>query len=229
MKQTKLGGLMGLLCVVALSSVGCTDWQKKYQDLEVQYADLTAKHNQCIQDRSDLQTRVSQVESDKTALTNQLGEKTTELSDAQSEIARLKAGTGSPPPVPTPPGAGRPVQLYTVASDILFPAGGATLTDAGKRALDAVVSDLQTNYTGMTIRVFGHTDSDPIKKTAKLWQDNLDLSANRAMAVTRYVRAKGINPALIETVAMGETKPLASNATKDGKAKNRRVEIAVVR
>ena len=78
------------------------------------------------------------------------------------------------------------------------------------------------------MRVYGYTDSDPIKRSARLWKDNLDLSANRAMAVTRELRKLGIPAESIETVAMGATRSVAPNRTKADKAKNRRVEIVVV-
>ena len=65
-------------------------------------------------------------------------------------------------------------------------------------------------------------------KTKAKWDDNLDLSANRAMAVTRYLTGKGLDSAMIETVGMGAAQPVASNSSKDGKARNRRVEIYAV-
>jgi chemotaxis protein MotB len=116
-----------------------------------------------------------------------------------------------------------------ISSDVLFSAGSATLSAKGKSALDSAARDLKGTYSGLPVRVYGYTDSDPIKRTADKWTDNLDLSANRAMAVTRYLISKGISAEDIETVGMGDTHPVASNASKDGKAQNRRVEIVVVR
>jgi len=127
--------------------------------------------------------------------------------------------------------AGGEVLVYnrTLGGDVLFSAGQATLTAAGKKALAAVVAELKAKHPGRLVRVYGHTDSDPIVKSRKLWQDNLDLSANRAMAVSRHLAAKGIKAGLIETVAMGSASPVASNSTKAGKARNRRVEIVVIK
>ena len=116
-----------------------------------------------------------------------------------------------------------------ISSDVLFSPGSATLSAKGKAALDGAVRDLKSSYADLPVRVYGYTDSDPIKRTANKWTDNLDLSANRAMAVTRYLVTKGISDDDLETVAMGATHPVASNRTKDGKAENRRVEIVVVR
>ena len=105
----------------------------------------------------------------------------------------------------------------------------ATLTTAGRGRLDGVVTMLRSRFAGLGVRVYGYTDSDPIKHSRKLWTDNLDLSANRAMAVTRYLRSKGLSAESIETVAMGATNPISSNSSATGKSKNRRVVIKVVR
>ncbi len=117
----------------------------------------------------------------------------------------------------------------TVGSDILFSPGKATLQRSGKRALGQILSELTNRYSGMTVRVYGYTDSDPIKKSKRLWKDNLDLSSNRAMAVVRHLKKNGVAKENIEAVGMGDSNPIASNTNKSGKARNRRVEIVVVK
>ena len=72
--------------------------------------------------------------------------------------------------------------LITLGSDILFSSGRATLTKNGQAALSRLVGDLNGNYAGFPVRVYGYTDSDPIRKSKKFWADNLDLSSNRSMA-----------------------------------------------
>ncbi|HPY77378.1 MAG TPA: OmpA family protein, partial [Anaerohalosphaeraceae bacterium] len=67
----------------------------------------------------------------------------------------------------------------------------------------------------------------PIRKTKDQWQDNWDLSAGRALTVLRYLTSKGMPADQIRAVACGESRPVASNASAAGKAKNRRVEIVV--
>ncbi len=117
----------------------------------------------------------------------------------------------------------------SVGSDVLFTSGSATLTTGGKAALRSVSNAVKANYAGLPVRVYGFTDSDPIVKSKKYWSDNLDLSANRAMAVTRYLISQRISAERIETVAMGATHFVTSNTSKSGKARNRRVEIMVVK
>lgn len=115
----------------------------------------------------------------------------------------------------------------TLAADVLFNAGRATLSKPGVTRLRGIVAQIKSQHPNATVHVYGYTDSDPIKRSAKLWKDNLDLSANRAMAVSRQLWQLGIAPEKIETIAMGATNFVASNKTAADKAKNRRVEIAV--
>jgi outer membrane protein OmpA-like peptidoglycan-associated protein len=74
----------------------------------------------------------------------------------------------------------------------------------------------------MKIEISGHTDSEGDDAT------NLELSKNRAEAVKQYLISKGINGARVSTIGYGETKPVASNASSDGRAKNRRTEIRIL-
>ena len=105
--------------------------------------------------------------------------------------------------------------------DVLFPSGQAVLKDSAKATLNKVASAVKKDYSGKKIYVEGHTDTDPISKTKDKWQDNLDLSAERARVVREYLISQGIDAKLIGTRAYGETMP------KGSKAASRRVEIVV--
>jgi chemotaxis protein MotB len=107
----------------------------------------------------------------------------------------------------------------------LFDSGKDALKGSASKSLDHIYSVLKAKYPGRHIEVAGHTDSDPIKKSN--WKDNLELSSERAMAVARYLREKGIAKEKIAATGYGEGRPIASNATAEGKKKNRRVEIVV--
>jgi chemotaxis protein MotB len=108
---------------------------------------------------------------------------------------------------------------------VLFSSGKATLKKATISELDHIKSVIKSRYSGMLIDVVGHTDSDPIKKSK--WKDNWQLSSERALAVLRYLKSKGISPSNIRAVASGSSVPVSKNSTISGKAKNRRVEIVV--
>jgi type VI secretion system protein ImpK len=76
------------------------------------------------------------------------------------------------------------------------------------------------------VTVEGHADSDKISPTIE-FADNLALSKARADTVAQIVRAQLTDPGRITVVGLGDTVPLASNATAEGKAQNRRVEFVV--
>ncbi|HEX9023817.1 MAG TPA: OmpA family protein, partial [Geobacteraceae bacterium] len=63
---------------------------------------------------------------------------------------------------------------------------------------------------------------------SRKYPTNWELSAARAINVTRYLQQQGIDPALLSAVAYGEYRPVAGNDTEEGKAKNRRIEIILV-
>jgi chemotaxis protein MotB len=115
----------------------------------------------------------------------------------------------------------------TLPDAILFASGSADLKSASKTVLDKVAGVLNKDYPTHIIRVEGHTDNQPIVRTKKLWADNWDLACNRSMAVVRYLVGKGIDPKRIYASGFSYNQPVASNATAEGRAKNRRVEIVV--
>ena len=107
----------------------------------------------------------------------------------------------------------------------MFSSGKASLKSSTSKELDHIQSVLSSQYAGKQVDVIGHTDSDPIKKSK--WKDNWELSAQRALSVTRYLVEHGFAQGQIRAVGCGEARPVASNENSAGKAKNRRVEIVV--
>jgi len=83
------------------------------------------------------------------------------------------------------------------------------------------VASVLSQYPKTYIDVFGHTDSDGADAY------NQTLSERRAAAVADYLVARGVQSARMATRGFGETQPIASNATAEGKASNRRVEIKI--
>ena len=227
MTPVKMSGLGAVLIALWLSAAGCCENEKN--QIRQLSGDLTTANNTLTEVRAEL----ASVKAREDDLLQQVAAR-------DAEILKLKgaAGTTKGPTTGEAAGGGKVATGWeattfgdkiTVGSDILFAAGKAALTTAGHNALNKVVADLKSTYAGLPVRVYGFTDSDPIQKTKNLWQDNLDLSANRAMAVTRYLISKGVPADRIETIGMGATHPVASNAKPEGKAKNRRVEIFVIK
>jgi OOP family OmpA-OmpF porin len=94
------------------------------------------------------------------------------------------------------------------------------LTSGGQKALDSFVEKLKL-YSRATVVVKGFvaaTSNSPA---------NIELSEERAMSVQRLMLAKGVDPARIKVVGMGNQEPIASNNTSEGRKKNRRVELVV--
>jgi chemotaxis protein MotB len=115
-----------------------------------------------------------------------------------------------------------------VVDRILFDSGRAEIKSEGLAVLKRVVAVLRT-VEDKTIRVEGHTDNVPIAGgLAKRYPTNWDLSAARAITVTRYLEKEGVDPVLLSAAAFGQYQPVADNATAEGRAKNRRIAIILL-
>ena len=106
-------------------------------------------------------------------------------------------------------------------SGIYFETEKYNINAKSRESLDRLVNILK-EYSGSNILVEGHTDSTGSDAY------NLTLSKNRAQSVTNYLVQNGINSNRMDTKWYGETQPKYDNSTVDGRAKNRRVELAIV-
>ena len=137
---------------------------------------------------------------------------------AVAPVMAAPAPAAKPAPAPAPAAAASKV---TYAADAFFDHDKSVLKPAGKAKLD----DLVGKVAGINLEVIvavGHTDSDGSDAY------NQKLSVRRAEAVKAYLVSKGIEKNRVYTEGKGEKQPVADNKTKEGKAKNRRVEIEVV-
>ena len=110
--------------------------------------------------------------------------------------------------------------LLRMPSGITFAYDRADVQPQFQPTLNDVASVL-AQYPKTYIDVFGHTDSDGADAY------NQTLSERRAQAVSSYLVSRGVQSARMGTRGFGETQPIASNATEEGKAANRRVEIKI--
>jgi OOP family OmpA-OmpF porin len=132
------------------------------------------------------------------------------------------------PPPPPPPPAAKPApkpapvaEKVTLAADVLFDFDKSILKNEGKNKLDDLAAKVKAINLEVVIAI-GHTDS--IGSDAY----NQKLSVRRAESVKAYLVSRGVEPNRIYTEGKGEKQPVASNKTKDGRQKNRRVEIEVI-
>ena len=131
--------------------------------------------------------------------------------------APAPAPAAAPAPAPAPAAASK----VTYAADAFFDFDKAVLKKEGKAKLD----DLADKVKGINLEVViavGHTDSTGPDGY------NQKLSVRRAEAVKAYLVSKGIESNRVYTEGKGMDQPVADNATKEGRAKNRRVEVEVV-
>ena len=212
-KSKNVALLVALIAVTMFS--GCTDWKKKHDALNVE--------------NQNTKGLLEREKAENAQMADQLAKDQQTIQDLQKQIVEKKrspadaTGFGEGYDVSFDANAG--TITVTLPNAILFDAGKATLKGATSKELDHIYSVLKAKYPGRHLEVAGHTDSDPIKKSK--WADNLELSSQRAMSVARYLIQKGVAENKIAATGYGEGRPIASNATAEGKKKNRRVEIVV--
>ncbi len=212
-------GTLGV-AVMCLLAVGCQNQTNDEKAaLELQNKDLQAQ----LADR-DAKLRAAADPSQIQALQADLAQRDAKIKELESQLRQPTPGTHNPgiAGIETSYDASKGELTVTLPSSVLFDSGKATVKESAKATLNKVVAAMRKDYAGKVIRVEGHTDADPIVKTKDKWEDNLDLSLNRAAAVTRYLLKSGIKPSLVTTSGFGDTHPKAS------KTKSRRVEVVVV-
>ena len=132
-----------------------------------------------------------------------------EISDKEVTVERLQKGL-----------------VITFVADVLFDSGKAELRKESFSKLDKIVSVIQDVVPDLNVGIEGHTDNEPIKRSG--WKSNWELSSHRALSVLYYATEHGVNPLRLAATGYGEYHPVASNDTKEGQQKNRRVEIVIL-
>jgi len=160
-----------------------------------------------MQEISSLKQELSELERARQELERQLKR---EINDKEVSIEMLEKGL-----------------VITFVSEVLFDSGRANLKTDSFGKLDKIAGVLQTTVRDLKVGIEGHTDNVPIKHSG--WKSNWELSAARAMSVLHYlVDKQGVNPSRVSGTGYGEFHPVASNSTKEGRQKNRRVEIVIL-
>jgi hypothetical protein len=117
----------------------------------------------------------------------------------------------------------------SILDRILFDSGEADLKPDGAEVLRKVATILAA-HPNLRIHVVGHTDDVPIRPAArKRFPSNWELSTARATAAVRFLTEQaGVDPRRLGAVGYGEFRPVAPNSTPEGRARNRRIAIAIL-
>jgi chemotaxis protein MotB len=114
--------------------------------------------------------------------------------------------------------------VLALPTDVLFDSGSAKLSKAGKETVQQVGSVLG-GLSERRFQVEGHTDDVPIRNAP--FASNWELAAARALVVVRTLTSSGVRSESLSAASYGEFHPSASNASEQGRAENRRIEIVL--
>ena len=117
-----------------------------------------------------------------------------------------------------------------ISGSVLFALNSDQLQPEGRQLLKSLAAPLAAylGARGELLMVSGFTDNKPLRESNGRFADNLELSAQRALTVTRALIDDGLPSASIFAAAFGPEQPVASNADASGRSQNRRVEMAPV-
>jgi chemotaxis protein MotB len=207
MRGTAVAATLALL----LPLCGCVS-VANYRKLELERDALRANRAALAEELSVLkleerEQKLSQMQGTYDALVKQLKN---ELASGQVQIEQLKEGL-----------------RVNLAQEILFPTGSAELDAKGRDVLRRVSAELAK--VPHRIEVEGHTDNVPIRGTlAKTYPSNWELAGARAASVVRLFGEAGISGDRMAAVSFGEVRPVASNDSDKGRARNRRIEVRLL-
>ncbi len=178
-------------------------------------------------DLSDRDEMIANLKAENADLKSQLSKARGEIALLNSELkeAQKKAARAAAPPPPPAPAQPQERVLLVLDGDSFAP-GKDTLSPAAKKQIRAALQDLRRAARNSYLRIEGHTDNQPIRKTKKKYASNIDLAAARAMSVLSYLETAGrIPPDKMYVAAYGPYRPIASNSSALGRARNRRVQV----
>ena len=225
--RKKIVPLLLLLSFSVLFLSGCIVSAKKYKTLETEYQLLQKEYEDVNNQLNEKEERIEglqiMIEEQKVASEQEIAmvKKTSdelvqnlnkEISEGQIAIEQI---------------LGR--LTMSIAEELFFESGKAEIKPSGQEVLKRI-GDILKNIPEKNIRVEGHTDNVPIgPKIREKYPTNWELGASRAVNVTRFFQEEaGIDPLRLSAVSYGQYRPKATNRTKTGRAKNRRIEIILI-
>lgn len=185
---------------------------KNINELRQQVAELKVENDRLVSEVAELQkAKEDKVKEVSGTYEQLLANMKNEIAQGQVTISELKGKL-----------------TVNMEAAILFDSGRADVKPEGLGILDKMVETLK-NVSDKAIRIEGHTDTVQISGAlTRTFPTNWELSAARAINVTKFLQQQGIDPRNLSAAAFAEHKPVAENDTKEGRAKNRRIEITLV-
>lgn len=193
---------------MSFSLTGCTLVFQKGRRVDTdKISKLKNELNSLEGEVSTLEVELSALEKAKRDLENRMRK---EIADNEVKVEMLEKGL-----------------TITFVSEVLFDSGKAELRKDASSKISKVAKVLNTTVKDLDVGVEGHTDNVPIKYSG--WKSNWELSTARALSVLHNLVDKHkVKPVRLSAIGQGEFKPVTSNKTKEGRQKNRRVEIVIL-
>lgn len=218
-----LASTLALLC--ALSLCGCSELKQlrvETADQKLQIEQLSADNLACqealkqaqallVQKESEIKVKEVKVKQQSDAFREMQEAMKAELAGKQVTIQELEGKL-----------------TLTMVESILFDSGKAEVKPEGIAALTKVAEVLKT-LSDKEVVIAGYTDNVPISgKLAKTYPTNWELSTARATSVVKILLEAGVEPGILSVAGYAEYRPVADNATIEGRAQNRRMEIVLI-
>jgi chemotaxis protein MotB len=219
-----IAGVLAVLLVVTLllwaaavgKERGLESLRTRLDDANASLAKGQAENQKAKDQIAALQAKVSDLEQEKdTAAQMAKGLENEMRADLESKDVTISSLQGK--------------LMVNILDRVMFDSGEAILKPAGESVLRKIAT-LLAEHPQLKIHVVGHTDNLPIRPEARSrFASNWELSTARALAAVHFLTEKaGVDPRRVGAVGYGEYRPLADNATAEGRAKNRRIAITIL-
>jgi len=184
-------------------------------------------------------TSLISMESSNTEMRQQNSQLKHDIATTERELARLRLLAQETAAAKAPPVYAAPAAPVSVPTDKLwvrinFKSGHSTILPQTRRTLSNIAAKFLANPGNMRLAVLGYSDDEPVggykrsHRPVHNYKNLNDLSQARADAVARVMIDAGIPAYKVQATGMGATDFIADNSTKDGRSKNRRVEIHLI-
>ena len=249
-EKLKVRLIWSIVAVVGVASVACGPSEEEYQaslnkiqDLEVQLNQAQTRNAELESSLKDLGDRNAELTGKLTAAGAKTGTLSASLAEKERALeelrqrekqaqARLATFRGMLERFQSMIDSGklrvrvvRGRMVVELSENILFDSGKAQLKREGQEALTQVAGVL-ASIPDRDFQITGHTDNIPIRSAR--FPSNWELSTARAVEVTKFLAAQGVDPSRLSAAGYADTQPVAANDDKEGRQQNRRIEIVLM-